>query len=957
MLTAPKDPIKNAQFRKAILEQCQGNLEFQQEVWSRCARDIAFYTDVFCLAAGTVVVTDRGPVPIESVTPDDMVWDGDSWVRQGGAVHQGYKSVIFKYGVRLTPEHRVSTVYGWQDASCGYDRKIIRLPDGYRERWSIPQNKVGGVEMSLRMRWGNHNVGEQFAARGSDELWMRKASQETASQARQEQFSHLCNLEFHAGKMQQPETRQLRALWWPGNPGMQSVAQVRQLLRRYGRPAKRENTRKNQQPRSLRAPQCSVGDPQRAGDQYQKCRAEHGSSNVDWSNDCAADRSAARTAHDDHSGTNQKRGDWRSTTFVAEEPSPLPYIAWHAVGAADREDCWRQRRCDLLPHETGHDWRPAAGARKQGQEAVYDLLNCGPKRAFTVIDCYGEPLLVHNCWTFNPKDFPDSPERPFILWPYQEKALLDMSKAIGRHDMLISKSRDMGASWLCLLVLEWRWHFKPHQTFLLVSRNENFVDKKNEPDCLFWKLDFLHSHQPGWILPGIDRQSMAMQNLDNGSSITGASTTSETGRGGRKTAILLDEFAAVKEGDAMNTATQHATNTRLFNSTPKGAVGAYYEIHHKMLDKHPERIVRLHWSVHPLKSPGLYTTETGDEGGALKILDESYRFPENYPFVLDGKLRSPWYDEECDRTPSSQEIAQELDIDFAASGWQFFPQSLIEKWKKEYVRRPLHVGEIAFGHDWSKPEWIEQKGARLQLWFEPTMDGKVPESWNDIVCGCDPATGKGGEMSSNSVASFARRSTGEKLAQFTTNQLFPSDFALYAMSLCTWFNNALLNWENNGGPGGEFGKQVKLSGYTNVYYQPDSETKFAAKRSKEPGWNSGQRKKFILLSDYRKALNEGRFINRCEEALTECSQYVHELGDRVEHARAHTTSDPTASGEAHGDMVIADAVACRAMIDSIQAKEESGPPEPPPNSFAGRRKVWERERKQKRGWGAWRNAG
>src|SRR5437016_6102348 len=75
-------------------------------------------------------------------------------------------------------------------------------------------------------------------------------------------------------------------------------------------------------------------------------------------------------------------------------------------------------------------------------------------------------------WTFRPKDRPDQPVVPFVLFEYQEKALHRILDAIGKRDMLLEKSREMGASWLILFALEFRWHFRQRQAFLIVSRKE-----------------------------------------------------------------------------------------------------------------------------------------------------------------------------------------------------------------------------------------------------------------------------------------------------------------------------------------------------------------------------------------------------------------------------------------------------------------------------------------------------
>ena len=82
------------------------------------------------------------------------------------------------------------------------------------------------------------------------------------------------------------------------------------------------------------------------------------------------------------------------------------------------------------------------------------------------------------CWTYAPKDYPRYSNRPFITYPYQDETVADLVKAVEEgHDVFIEKSRDMGASWMVLLVLTWYWTFYDQQSFLLGSRKEEYVDK------------------------------------------------------------------------------------------------------------------------------------------------------------------------------------------------------------------------------------------------------------------------------------------------------------------------------------------------------------------------------------------------------------------------------------------------------------------------------------------------
>lgn len=69
-------------------------------------------TGRWCLAEGSMirVKTPAGEVaekPIETVSTDDMVWDGCDWVRHDGVVFSGVKEVITWDGVTATPRHKV----------------------------------------------------------------------------------------------------------------------------------------------------------------------------------------------------------------------------------------------------------------------------------------------------------------------------------------------------------------------------------------------------------------------------------------------------------------------------------------------------------------------------------------------------------------------------------------------------------------------------------------------------------------------------------------------------------------------------------------------------------------------------------------------------------------------------------------------------------------------------------
>ncbi|OHB56124.1 MAG: hypothetical protein A2Y07_01235 [Planctomycetes bacterium GWF2_50_10] len=549
------------------------------------------------------------------------------------------------------------------------------------------------------------------------------------------------------------------------------------------------------------------------------------------------------------------------------------------------------------------------------------------------IMCARDPLFYINTfvWTYDPRKEPSA--LPMITYDYQDEGIIEVLSAIGKYDLLSEKSRDMGLSWIYIICTEWCWHFKDLQSFLYVSRVQDLVDKTEDPDCLMWKVDFIHKNQPRWLLPAINRNKLHIYNIDNGSTIDGASTTGEVGRGGRRTAILLDEFASVPEGHAVLSATRDTTRCRLFNSTPKGIGTAFYDIKQTGIKK-----LRFHWSSHPEKKRGLYCCDNGK----LVILDEGYGFKSDYPFILDGKIRSPWYDGECLRAAHPMEIAQELDIDYLGSDFQFFDITVIDRLCAETVRPAYHSGEIQFAEDLALPEFLEIAGGRLSLWIHPCIDGHISD---DIVCilAVDTATGTG---SSNSCISVGNKRTCEKIAEFASATIKPHELARYAVAMARFFNSGFMIWEANG-PGRIFGDTVIELGYRNIYYRANDKS-ISKKVSDVPGWYSTRDTKLALLGDYRKALSTGEFINRSYPALRECREYIFTQSGTVEHARSINTIDPTGARENHGDRCIADALLYKGMKSISTLRQETV--DVPAGCLMARRQEIERKRKEANYW-------
>lgn len=60
-----------------------------------------------CLSGGTLVITDKGLVPIECVDVSMRVWDGQEYVSHNGVVYQGSQAVMSYEGLTATPDHEI----------------------------------------------------------------------------------------------------------------------------------------------------------------------------------------------------------------------------------------------------------------------------------------------------------------------------------------------------------------------------------------------------------------------------------------------------------------------------------------------------------------------------------------------------------------------------------------------------------------------------------------------------------------------------------------------------------------------------------------------------------------------------------------------------------------------------------------------------------------------------------
>ena len=198
-----------------------------------------------CWAEGTLVLTDRGWVPIESITPADLIWDGIEWVETDGAIRREHREQLFELdGLLVTGDHRILTTEGWRNAkTCdGLDRLPVQLPENNwpRQEQGRPRQNTLGGEMRMRETVGSGYPGHTKKRKTRPPLLLRmqetRAHVTSTYHARNVSAPRLCRLALFSSALYKPKRSGLAQLWGAGYYRLrQMAAQLRELLGGHGR--------------------------------------------------------------------------------------------------------------------------------------------------------------------------------------------------------------------------------------------------------------------------------------------------------------------------------------------------------------------------------------------------------------------------------------------------------------------------------------------------------------------------------------------------------------------------------------------------------------------------------------------------------------------------------------------------------------------------------------------------
>ena len=127
------------------------------------------YAKARCLSADTLVLTQRGYVPIVKVKLDDRLWDGIEWVCHEGITQSGTKTTLTVNGDRFTPEHLLFTSDTGSTEASNYARGEAPAVDRFRQQvsswndvWSLAvavqrvcaRAGIHAITLPLHFLWG-----------------------------------------------------------------------------------------------------------------------------------------------------------------------------------------------------------------------------------------------------------------------------------------------------------------------------------------------------------------------------------------------------------------------------------------------------------------------------------------------------------------------------------------------------------------------------------------------------------------------------------------------------------------------------------------------------------------------------------------------------------------------------------------------------------------------------------
>ncbi len=249
-------------------------------------------------------------------------------------------------------------------------------------------------------------------------------------------------------------------------------------------------------------------------------------------------------------------------------------------------------------------------------------------------------------------------DTPFVPFPRQVDMLAFFQTCLREDDGplvdgVVSKCRDVGASWVMCAFALWGWIYETPWQVRLISRKKDLVESRSA-DSMFWKIDYLFNRLPVWMVPAKGQYSdvdLHFTNLLNGNEISGEATTSKAVRGGRATWVGYDEAAFIEDFLHTWSAAQAVADSRFAISTESSQQGLdFWNLSQNTKIPEPPARFAIDWWDNP----------TLDDGW-LEKTKSRYMSSHDLAGFKREVLRDPWGDTETIVYPQARGISLSLD--------------------------------------------------------------------------------------------------------------------------------------------------------------------------------------------------------------------------------------------------------------------------------------------------------
>ena len=402
---------------------------------------------------------------------------------------------------------------------------------------------------------------------------------------------------------------------------------------------------------------------------------------------------------------------------------------------------------------------------------------------------------------------------PFDCYPFQEEAIHSFQDH--KHNIIL-KSRQLGISTVSAAYATWLAIFHPGKNVLVIATKREtaitFIDK-----CKV----YLRTCPPFLLLKGIKQENKQQIFFENGSFIKAIGTSDDAARGESLSLLIVDECAFIKNFDKIWTSLQPTLSTggsSIILSTPNGVGSVFHKIYtDAVAGVNNFNPIKLPWNVIPER-------------------DEA------------------WFKEQA-KSLTKQEIAQELECNFEASGDNFLAGE-----EMDYLQKQAHQPARKFG-----------PGNNIWLWKEVDRSSKY-------VISADVSRGDGGDYSTFHIIDIYK---SEVVAEYK-GKIASDKFGELLVEMGTLFNNALVCPENKLYGYNTIRKLIDLK-YTNLYHKTLNPNPFIQKYSEanddiqDWGFDTNATNRFRVLAKLEIALRNKTIKIYSERFVDELKTFVFHL--------------------------------------------------------------------------------